>query len=293
VANTSTALVTGLTATVTVTDHGAALAYDLAGMATSGTNCSSAGSGKVTCPLRNLVAGTSDPLDVLVKTTGLAPGVAITGSAVVTSSNASSHATTLGSIGVTVVQSGNSAKAVAAPGIAVVSTKKPLNTAKASITLTLPTKKIPKPAAGQHEALADAEALAGTTSTSPPPVAVTLESLAPSAEPALCPPTGSSRCEGNIIQAVGNFSAYTNKKAPIIAVLKFFYGLHVPSGIIYMLKPNGTKVVKLARCVKSVTGYSTPCVQGPEVIGGSASHDSLYAQDTVYFTGTDPAMGRR
>ena len=37
---------------------------------------------------------------MLVKTTGLASGVAITGSATITSSNASSHATSLGSIGV-------------------------------------------------------------------------------------------------------------------------------------------------------------------------------------------------
>ena len=161
--------------------------------------------------------------------------------------------------------------------------------AKASITLTLPTKKIRRPAAGQAEALARR----ATTSTSPPPVAVTLESLAPSTEPALCPPTGTTKCEGNIIQAVGNFSAYTNKKAPIVAVLKFFYGLKVPAGTVYMLKPNGQDVVKLARCTKSATGYNTPCVDGPEQILGSAAHDSLYAQDTVYFTGADPAMGRR
>ena len=77
-------------------------------------------------------------------------------------------------------------------------------------------------------------------------MAVTLESLAPSTEPALCPPTGTIKCEGNIIQAVGNFSAYTNKKAPIVAVLKFFYGLKVPVGTVYMLKPNGKTVVKLA-----------------------------------------------
>ena len=92
---------------------------------------------------------------------------------------------------------------------------------------------------------------------------------------------------------VGNFSAYTNKKAPIIAVLKFFYGLKVPVGTLWMLKPNGSKVVKLARCVKSTTGYNTPCVEGPEQVLGSASHDTVYAQDTVYFTGADPAMGRR
>ena len=118
IANTSTATVTGLAASVSVTDGGPALSYDLAGMAASGTNCSAAGSGKVTCPLGNLAAGASDSLDVLVRTTGLVTGVAITGSASITSSNASTHATTLGSIGVIVVQSGNSAKAVAAPGIA-------------------------------------------------------------------------------------------------------------------------------------------------------------------------------
>ena len=71
-----------------------------------------------------------------------------------------------------------------------------------------------------------------------------------SKEPALCPPTGSSKCEGNIVQAVGNFSAYTNKQAPIVTVLKFFYGLKVPVGSIYMLKPNGKTVVKLATCKK-------------------------------------------
>ena len=64
---------------------------------------------------------------MLVKTTGLATGVAISGSATVTSTNAASHATTLGSIGVIVIQSGNGTKAVAAPGIALVSTKKPLS----------------------------------------------------------------------------------------------------------------------------------------------------------------------
>ena len=60
-----------------------------------------------------------------------------------------------------------------------------------------------------------------------------------------------------------------------------------------MLKSNGKTVVKLAACHKSTSGYNTPCVFGKEVIGGTAGHDSLYAQDTVYFTGADPAMGRR
>ncbi len=293
IANTSTVTVTGVSASVSVTDGGPALSYDLSGMAASGTNCSAAGAGKITCTIGNLPAGASDTLDVLVKTTGLATGVAITGSATVTSSNASSHTTTLGSIGVIVVQSGNSAKAVAVPGVAVVSTKKPLSKAKASITLTLPNKKIKKSVASRAQDEALAVSLAGATSTSPPPVAVTLESLAPSAEPALCPPTGSTKCEGNIIQAVGNFAAYTNKAAPIVAVLKFFYGLHIPAGTVYMLKPNGKKVDKLSACKKVGGLYNTPCVEGPETTGGSSAHDTLYAQDTVYFTGVDPAMGRR
>ena len=287
VSNTSTATVSGVSASVSVTDGGPGLSYDLTGMAASGTNCSSAGSGKITCLIGNMAAGASDTLDVLVKTSGLFTGTAISGSATLTSSNASSHTTSLGQIKVIVIQSGNSTKAVAAPGIALPSTRRPLKTAKASVTLTLPTKRIKRSVAGR------AGAMAGTASTSPPPVAVTLESLAPSTEPALCPPAGSTRCEGNIIQVVGNFSVYTNKKAPIIAVLKFFYGLRVPAGTVYMLKPNGKTVDKLRACVKSSTGYNTPCVEGKETIGGSAAHDSLYAQDVVYFTGVDPAMGRR
>ena len=196
-----------------------------------------------------------------------------------------------GPLGIVVVQGGNGTTAVAAPGISLASTKAPLTTAKASVSLTLPTTKIKK--ASRAEQLAFEASSAGTTLVTPPPVAVTLESLAASKEPALCPPTGSLKCEGNIIQAVGNFAAYTNKQVPIVAVLKFFYGLRVPAGTVYMLKSNGKSVVKLPTCVKSTKGYNTPCVSGKEVTGGAAAHDSLYAQDTVYFTGTDPAMGRR
>jgi hypothetical protein len=68
-----------------------------------------------------------------------------------------------------------------------------------------------------------------------------LESLPPSTEPVLCPPTGPTKCDGNIIQAVGNFSAYVNKKAPIVAVLKFFYGLHVPPGTVYISSPTARR----------------------------------------------------
>ena len=132
---------------------------------------------------------------------------------------------------------------------------------------------------------------AGTITISPPPVAVTLESLAPSAEPALCPPTGSTKCEGSIIQVVGNFSLYTSKLNPIVTVVKFFYGAKVPAGTVYFLKPNGKTVDKLSVCTKTAAGYDTPCLAAPEQDLGATGNK--YAQDTVYFTGNDPAMGRR
>jgi hypothetical protein len=289
IANPSTATVTGLSATVSLSDGGAAVSYDLTGMAASGTSCSSSGPGTISCSIGTLAAGATDTLDVLVNTAGLAQGTTISGSATITSSDAGSQSTTFGPLGIIVIQNGNGTAAVAVPGIPLVSTKAPLSTAKASITLTLPTAKVKK--ANRAEQLAFDASSVTTTLVTPPPVAVTLESLAPSKEPALCPPTGSLRCEGNIVQVVGSFSAYTNKRAPIVAVLKFYYGLRVPSGSVYMLKPNGQTVVKLAACIKSTSGYNTPCVFGKEAIGGAASH--RYAQDSVYFTGADPAMGRR
>ena len=292
IANTSTVSVTGLSASVSVGDGGTPLAYDLTGMTAAGTTCTSSGSGTVTCSVGTLAAGASKTLSLLVKTSGLGQGTSIVGSVAITSANASSQSTTLGPIGVVVVQNGNGTKSVAAPGIALISSKVALKTAKATVTITLPKARIKKASAHQ-EATGFVTPLV-TTTVAPPPVAVTLESLAPSAEPALCPTKGTLKCEGNIILAVGNFSAYTSKVNPIVAVLKFFYGLRVPTGTVYMLKPNGKTVDKLAACKKSASGsYNTPCVQGKEQILGSAAHDSLYAQDTVYFTGTDPAMGRR
>jgi hypothetical protein len=296
ITDTSTASVTGLSATVTVGDGHGPVTFDLAGMAASGTNCSNAGSGKLSCSIGNLAAGASSPLDVLVNTSGVPSGTAISGSASVSSSNAGSHVTTLGAIGVVVVQGGNGTKAVATPGVALVSTKKPLKSAKATVRLTLPTKKIKvtkKAAEADPLAKGTVPFASGAASVNPPPVAVTLETLAPSAEPALCPPTGSTKCEGNIVQAFGNFSAYTNNKAPIVAVVQFFYGLHVPKGSVYFLKPNGKSVDRLSVCKKTAGAYDTPCLAVPEKTLGTAAHDSLYTQDTVYFTGNDPAMGRR
>src|SRR5208282_620377 len=134
---------------------------------------------------------------------------------------------------------------------------KTLKKAKASVSLTLPTAKIKvKKRVG---ALAGTGPFAsGTITISPPPVAVTLKSLAPSAEPALCPPTGSTKCEGNIIEAYGNFGVYTSNLSPIQAVVQFFYGSSIPKGSVYFLKPNGKTVDKLAVCKKTSAGYDTP-----------------------------------
>ena len=116
IANTSLASVTGLSASVSVSDGGAPLTYDLAAMAASGTNCANAGSGQLTCSIGTLAAGATSTLDVLVETTDLANGTGITGSVSVNSSNAGSQQTTLGPIGVVVIESGNGTAAVAAPG---------------------------------------------------------------------------------------------------------------------------------------------------------------------------------
>jgi hypothetical protein len=291
ISNISEAEVKGLSASVSVTDGHGPLTFDLAGMAASGTNCANAGAGRLTCSGGNLDAGDSLTVDVLVNTSGLTTGTAITGSATVTSTNASSQGTTLGQIAVLVVSQGT--KAVAAPGIPLASTKLSLKVAKASVTLKLPKQKITvrkKPHAGP---MSTGPLATGTIVISPPPVAVTLKSLTPSAEPALCPPSGNLKCEGNIIEAFGNFSAYTSNLHPIVAVVKFFYGKKVPTGTVYFLKPNGKTVDKLSTCKDTASGYDTPCLYGPEVTGGSAASDSLYAQDTVYFTGKDPAMGRK
>ena len=286
VSNTSKATVDGLKASLIVTDGGAPLIYDVAGMAASGTTCSTAGSGKATCAISNLPPGDSVTLNVLVSTNGLSQGKSITGSAAITASNASPHSTGLGAIKVAVVDGGNGTEAVATPGIPLTSTKNSLSKAKTTITLTLPRNKI--------KVVKKAGSLAATAQANPPPVPTILESLSPTTEPALCPPTGATRCQGFIAQAVGNFSAYTNKLAPIKALVTFQFGvMPIPPGSVYMLKPNGIKVVKLPACKKAPTGYNTPCVEGPEVHGGHAFNDSLYAQDTVYFVGTDPAMGRR
>ncbi len=288
IANTSKTSVTGLQANVNVSDGGAPPSFDLTGMAAAGTICKSSGSGRASCTIGTLSPGASEPLNLFVNTTGLASGISISGSAALTSTNASSHTSALSAIGVVVVPNGTIA--VAVPGIPLASSKSSLSKAKAIVTLTLPKAKAKAKLAGGPTGFADPLTTTLVNGTS---VAATLTSLAPSAEPALCPATGLTKCEGSIVQVFGNFSAYTNKLNPIAAQVQIKYGVRVPSGSIYFLKPNGKTVDKLTLCKKTATGYSTPCLATKETVGGSASMASLFTQDIVYFTGNDPAMGRR
>ena len=103
ISNTSQSTVDGLTTTVDVADGVGPVTFDLAGMTNSGTYCTNAGPGQLTCSVGDLFAGTSRRIDVLVDTTGVARGTTFTGSATVTSTNASSQSTTLGPIAVSVV----------------------------------------------------------------------------------------------------------------------------------------------------------------------------------------------
>ena len=287
ITNPSTTTVKGLTTRVTVGDGGTPPPFDLTAIAAAGTKgCSSPSAGVLSCAEPNLAAGASTTVTALVGTAGLAPGTMVSGSAAVTAANASSQGTTLGSFDVVSVPNG--VIAVAAPGIALSSSSAPLSVSLAEVTLKLPKTKIPAaPAAAPFASRVTAAARSG--STVPPVVGVTMEPLAPSAEPALCPPALGG-CRGDIMQVQGNFSQYVNQAHPVSAVIQIYYGAVVPPGSIYMLKPSGA-VVKLPTCVKAGSGYVTPCVKGKEKIVGGAG--SLATQDTVYFTGNDPAMGRR
>ncbi len=143
IANTSTATVTGLSASVQVTDGPAPPPSTWPAWPPRGPPVPTAGSGKLTCSIGTLAAGASDTLDVLVDTTGLPDGH---------HHHRVGHGrprpmpgprpTTLGAIGVVVVESGNGTKAVAAPGIALVQHQEAAVQGQGLGTLTLPKAKI-------------------------------------------------------------------------------------------------------------------------------------------------------
>jgi hypothetical protein len=282
IANSSTANVTGLSAAITVQGGGGTLTYDLAGMSDTGTSCSSSGADKATCNVGTLAGGSTDTLNVLVKTTGLAQGTTITGTAHVTSTNASSHSSSLTGVNVVVVPQG--VAAVAVPSVALASSKKhPSVHLPAKTTLTLP-KKVPVMGPIERQ---DVNPLAKVKG---PPVSVTLQALAGSQDPELCPPS-SGGCEGDIVEIEGNFAAYTSTATPVSAVIEVFYGSSVPSGNMYFQDSASATPELLPACVKTSGHYNTPCVDGPEQIVGASGKKS--SEDTVFFTGGDPLVGRR
>jgi hypothetical protein len=281
IANTSTVDVDTLSAAITVHGGSGTLTYDLAGMSHTGTTCFSSGANKATCNFGTLAGGDTKSLNVLVKTTGLPQGTMITGSANVTSTNASSQTASLTGVNVVVVPEG--VTAVAVPTVALASSsKKPSIHLPAKTTLTLP-KKVPVMGPNDPDVSPFAKAKG-------PPVSVTLEALASSQDPELCPPSAGG-CEGDIVEIEGNFAPYTSTATPISAVIEIFYGNSVPSGHIYFQDSASTTPELLAACVKTSGHYNTPCVDGPEQTVGASGKKS--AEDTVFFTGGDPLVGRR
>jgi hypothetical protein len=283
IANTSTVNVTGLSVGITVGDGGGNLNYDLAGMSDTGTTCTSAGPDAATCNVGTLPSEATDTLNVLVRTTGLTEGTTITGSANVTSTNASSQSSSLTGVDVVVIPAG--AEAVAVPNVGLSSSpKKPSASVPARTILKLPAK---VRAMGPFEVGSDIGPLATVKG---PPVSVTLEPLAGSQDPELCPTT-SGGCEGDVMEIEGNFSAYTSTATPISAVIEIFYGSTVPAGHIYFQDSAGASPEVLPACVKTGGRYNTPCVDGPEHVIGKAGKRS--SEDTILFTGNDPLVGRR
>ena len=249
----------------------------------TGTTCTSSGPETATCNVGTLPGQATDTLNILVKTTGLPPGTTITGSANVSSRNASSQSSSLTAVDVVVIPAGSSAVAVPNVGLSS-SSKKPSNKVPAKTTLTLSAK---VPAMGPNEPGSD---VAPQAKVKGPPVSVTLEPLAGSQDPELCPPSAGG-CEGDVMEIEGDFSAYTSTATPISAVIEIFYGATVPSGTMYYQDAAGDTTVALPACVKTGGRYNTPCVDGPEHIIGKTGKKS--SEDTVFFTGKDPLVGRR
>jgi IPT/TIG domain len=282
VANTSQTTVTGLQTQITISDGSTPPSFDTTAIAASGTKgCTATSAGVLTCTENTLAAGASDTVNVLVETTGLSQGTAVTGSAAVTSTNAASATDSLGQFSVVVVNNG--VDAVGTPGIPVYSSTEPLFQTGGDVKLTLPRTKIPDNgpmASGVHP-----EAGGGTVK--PPVVGLTLESLPASDEPELCPPADGG-CPGDVVEVEGNFSSYVSEAHPVTALIQVYFGSVVPANLsMYMLEFSG-QVAELPKCVKTAGDYNTPCVKGKQKTIGTSGALSLQA--TVLFTANDPGF---
>jgi len=74
-------------------------------------------------------------------------------------------------------------------------------------------------------------------------------------------------------------------------VVKIFYGVTVPAASMYFQDSPNDGPQELTACLKTAGQYNTPCVKGKEKIIGSRGN--LSTQDTIYFTGGDPLVGRK
>ena len=276
VTNTSTTpvVISNITASVIATPPG--------GSPTAVSALVTLGNGGVT-PV-TLTRGASLAVTTYVPATAtgaLVSGTAISGTLTVTSSNVPGannpiQASTLTPVTVVVIAGG--VAAVATPGVTLTSSSLPLDQTLAAVGLKLPTKKIKTGSRHPGKAIV------------PPAVGVTLAAVPGNQVlPGFC---GDGSC-GQALQLTGNFGPYVNQKAPISATLKFFYGSSDPAGSVYWQGATSASPIKLPACVKSKTGYNTPCLLGPETSTGSTGAGTFTVLDTVLFVAGDPTAMRK
>ncbi|MEI7859050.1 MAG: IPT/TIG domain-containing protein [Acidimicrobiales bacterium] len=277
VANTSTSPVTGVSLQATVDAEGSPITFNTAGMQAAGTTCIASGANQASCTLGTVKAGTTATVTLQVQTSGLAAGTAISGSVTATSTSGAAASALLAAVSVVTIAAG--VITIADPGVPVASSPTPPSATTPSVVRL----KLPRARIAKTHALVK---LAGSNKTTPPPVAITLQSLPASSVPTLC----QAGCLGAVVLVSGSFGAYSSRSHPISVVVQIYYGTSVPTGAVAMLKDNGV-AVSLPACTKLAGVYNTPCVNGAErTLGASGAR---YTQDTVYFAGGDPFFSRR
>ena len=282
VTNTSQASVTGLQTQVTISDGGTPPSFDTAAITASGTKgCTVTSPGVLTCTENRLAAGESDSINVLVDTSSLSAGAAVTGSAAVSSTNAGSATDNLGQFSVVVVNNG--VEAVATPGIAVTSSTAPLSETGGDVKLTLPKTKVQEMgpmASGVHPN-------GGGGTVKPPVVGLTLESLAGvgRAGPLSAGRRGLSRRRhrggGQLLGLCEPGPSGDRPHPDLLRQCRARQPLHVHARV-------QRHVAKLPACKKTAGDYNTPCVKGKQKTIGSSGALSLQA--TVLFTANDPGF---
>ena len=290
VANTSTASVTGLTASVRVTDGGPPVTFDLTGMAASGTNCSNAGSGKLSCVDRDPGrGGLGHPRRAgQHHRPGRLGGHHRLGHRLLDQCRVPRHHPVDhqggGRPGRQRDQGGGHPRDGPAQ--------------QQEVTQAGQGQGLVDPAQSQdHQDGGESRGLRTLGRHAPPSAPRRWRSPSSRSPPRRSPPC--ARPPGPpSARATSSRPSATSRPTPPSSTPSWPWSSSSTAstcrqGSVYFLKPNGKTVDKLSTCKKTSTGFTTPCVFGKEQVLGSAAHDTVYAQDTVYFTGNDPAMGRR